>query len=80
MGSFYDVHLRRYSLIEAVPIGATRGLKTLQGYVSDLRYVFTSRELHRLEWFGTIGNLFPCYVELEGFLEYDGFSLLCWQS
>lgn len=73
LGSFYDVHLRRYSLIEAVPIGATRGLKTLQGYVSDLRYVFTPEGASQIGGFGTIGNLFPATWNWKAFWSMTAF-------
>jgi regulator of sigma E protease len=48
-----------YGFLESFPAGIAYGWKVLEGYVSDLKYVFTSEGAKSLGGFGTIGSLFP---------------------
>lgn len=48
-----------YGLLESIPAGAAYGIDVLDGYVSDLKYVFTSDGAKSLGGFGAIGSLFP---------------------
>lgn len=48
-----------YGFVESVPAGINYGLNVLSGYVSDLKYVFTSDGAKSLGGFGAIGSLFP---------------------
>ena len=48
-----------YSLLESIPVGISHGLKMLKGYVSDLKYIFTSDGVKSLGGFGAIGGMFP---------------------
>ncbi len=52
------VHLE-YGFFESIPAGIAYGWNVLKGYVSDLKYVFTTDGAKQLGGFGTIGNLFP---------------------
>ncbi len=49
----------KYGFFESFPAGIAYGWNVLSGYVSDLKYVFTSEGAKSLGGFGTIGNLFP---------------------
>ena len=55
----YQTVTRTYGFFESFPAGLMLGLNTLQGYVSDMKYVFTKEGATSLGGFGTIGNLFP---------------------
>ena len=48
-----------YSFLESIPAGSAYGINVLGGYVSDLKYVFTSDGAKSLGGFGAIGSLFP---------------------
>lgn len=55
----YEVTNLSYSFLSSFPAGATLGMNTLRGYVSDLKYVFTKQGAESLGGFGTIGSIFP---------------------
>lgn len=48
-----------YGVLESIPAGINYGLNVLGGYVSDLKYVFSSDGAKSLGGFGAIGSLFP---------------------
>lgn len=48
-----------FSFFQAFPAGAKRGVATLKGYVSQMRFVFTKDGLGNLSGFGGIGSMFP---------------------
>lgn len=48
-----------YSFLSSLPAGATLGVKTLKGYVSQMKYVFSKEGAKQLGGFGTIGSIFP---------------------
>jgi regulator of sigma E protease len=48
-----------YGLLESFPAGLFLGVRTLKGYVGDMKYVFTKEGATSLGGFGAIGNLFP---------------------
>lgn len=50
---------RDYSLISSFPAGAALGVKTLKGYVSQMKYLFSKEGAKQLGGFGTIGSIFP---------------------
>lgn len=49
----------RYSFFAAFPAGIKYGLRTLKGYITQFKYVFTKEGAGSLGGFGTLGNLFP---------------------
>jgi len=57
--SDYKVVKKEYGFFESFPAGVEYGMNVLSGYVSDLKYVFTSDGAKSLGGFGTIGSLFP---------------------
>ncbi len=48
-----------YSFFASFPAGMKYGLRTLKGYVSQFKHIFTKEGASSLGGFGTIGNLFP---------------------
>ena len=48
-----------YGFFESFPAGVSYGINVLKGYVSDMKYVFTSEGAKSLGGFGAIGSLFP---------------------
>lgn len=48
-----------YNLITCIPAGTGYAIDMLGGYVSDLKYVFTSEGAKQLGGFGAIGSMFP---------------------
>lgn len=48
-----------YDLISCIPAGIGYAIDMLNGYVSDLKYVFTAEGAKQLGGFGAIGSLFP---------------------
>jgi regulator of sigma E protease len=56
--AYSPVHLE-YGFWQSIPAGIGYAWKTLRGYVSDFRYVFTKEGAKSLGGFGTIGSIFP---------------------
>ena len=57
--SLYEPTTISYNFFESFPAGIKYGWNVLAGYVSDMKYVFTSDGAKSLGGFGTIGSLFP---------------------
>lgn len=55
----YGVVTVRYGFLASFPAGVRLGVQTLNGYVNDMKYVFTKEGASNLGGFGAIGNLFP---------------------
>ncbi|HZJ79454.1 MAG TPA: RIP metalloprotease RseP [Dysgonamonadaceae bacterium] len=49
----------KYSFFASFPQGVKFGVRTLKGYVSQFKYVFTREGASSLGGFGAIGNFFP---------------------
>lgn len=47
-----------YGFFESFPAGIDKGVRTLRGYVNDMKYVFTKEGASSLGGFGAIGNMF----------------------
>lgn len=69
----YPTITRTYSFFESFPAGAMKGINTLKGYVSDMKFVFTKEGASSLGGFGTIGGLFPPVFDWEMFWERTAF-------
>ena len=50
---------KEYSFFASIPAGVTLGVSTLQGYVSQMKYLFSKEGAKQLGGFGTIGSIFP---------------------
>lgn len=48
-----------YGFFESFPAGAALGVKTLKGYVGNMKYLFSKEGAKQLGGFGTIGSIFP---------------------
>ena len=48
-----------YSFFKSFPQGVKFGMRTLKGYISQFKYVFTREGASSLGGFGAIGNFFP---------------------
>ena len=57
--SLYKPYTREYGFFESIPAGIKYGWHVLEGYVSDMKYVFTADGAKSLGGFGAIGSLFP---------------------
>ena len=56
----YETVKVRYNFFASIPAGIRLGVNTLKGYVSDMKYVFTTKEgAQSVGGFGAIGGLFP---------------------
>ena len=59
MGKWIPVEKVTYTLAESFPAGIKLGWDTLEGYVKNLKHVFSKEGAKQLGGFGTIGSLFP---------------------
>ena len=50
---------KEYGFFASLPAGATLGVNTLKGYVSQMKYLFSKEGAKQLGGFGTIGSIFP---------------------
>ncbi len=72
----YRMDTIRYSLASAFPAGITHGWNVLEGYVSDLRYIFSAEGAKSVGSFGTIGSLFPATWDWAAFWQLTAFISL----
>ena len=71
--SLYGVETTSYGFFESFPAGISKGVNTLKGYVTDMKYVFTKEGAASLGGFGTIGGLFPASFDWQMFWERTAF-------
>ena len=71
--SKYEPTTFRYGFLESIPAGIGYGWHKLAGYVSDMKYVFTSEGAKSLGGFGAIGSLFPEAWDWHRFWEMTAF-------
>ena len=71
--SKYQPTTFRYGFLESIPAGISYGWHKLSGYVSDMKYVFTSEGAKSLGGFGAIGSLFPEVWDWHRFWEMTAF-------
>ena len=71
--TYFTFEHRDYGFFESFPEGIAYGWHTLSGYVSDLRYLFTSDGAKSVGSFGTIGNLFPSSFDWQAFWNITAF-------
>lgn len=55
----FPVVRAEYSFLSSFPAGAALGVKTLKGYVSNMKHVFSKEGAKQLGGFGTLGSIFP---------------------
>ncbi len=71
--SKYEPTTFHYGFLESIPAGIGYGWHKLAGYVSDMKYVFTSEGAKSLGGFGAIGSLFPEVWDWHRFWEMTAF-------
>lgn len=59
MDRLLPVVKREYGFFESFPAGVQLGVKTLKGYVGNMKYLFSKEGAKQLGGFGTIGSIFP---------------------
>ncbi len=69
----YKVTHKQYGFWESFPAGWRYGCDVLSGYVSDLKYVFTSDGVKSLGGFGAIGSMFPAQWDWYAFWRMTAF-------
>ena len=65
---------KEYAFFESFPAGVSLGVKTLKGYVGNMKYLFSKEGAKQLGGFGTIGSdrqHLPRYLGLAPVLVYD---------
>jgi regulator of sigma E protease len=62
-----------YNFFTSFPAGIKLGVKTLKGYIGDMKYVFTKEGASSLGGFGAIGSLFPAEWIWKAFWETTAF-------
>ena len=72
----YPIETVHYNLLNCFPAGITHGWKVLTGYVSDLRYLFSTDGMKSVGSFGTIGSLFPAAWDWAAFWQLTAFISL----
>ncbi|MBP8776813.1 MAG: RIP metalloprotease RseP [Bacteroidaceae bacterium] len=70
---YFRVCTKEYGALEAIPAGIQLGVKTLSGYVGDMKYVFTKEGANSLGGFGTIGSIFPATWNWYAFWQMTAF-------
>ena len=58
-GSTSSCNQERVWFFESFPAGVALGVKTLKGYVGNMKYLFSKEGAKQLGGFGTIGSIFP---------------------
>ena len=69
----YKVTTLEYSFFESFPAGVALGVNTLNGYVNDMKYVFTKEGAKSVGGFGTLGSIFPTVWDWHRFWEMTAF-------
>ena len=69
----YEPKTFKYGFFESIPAGIRYGWHKLSGYVSDMKYVFTSEGAKSIGGFGAIGSLFPETWDWHRFWEMTAF-------
>lgn len=76
MFDYYQLQHNDFGFWESFPAGISHGLTVLSGYVSDLKYMFTSEGVKNVGSFGTIGSIFPATWDWQSFWEITAFLSL----
>lgn len=58
-GRFMPIVKAEYGFFESFPAGAQLGVKTLKGYVGNMKHLFSKEGAKQLGGFGTLGSIFP---------------------
>ena len=69
----YKVQTDRYGFFASFPVGVTKGVETLKGYVSQSRFIFSKEGVKNLSGFAGIGKMFPAKWNWEQFWTMTAF-------
>lgn len=69
----YPTVTRTFGFFESFPAGIKHGVQVLEGYVDDLKYVFTKDGAQSIGSFGAIGSMFPTQWNWQRFWELTAF-------
>lgn len=64
---YYKPRTIEYGFFESFPAGVAYGWNMLEGYVGDLKYVFSKEGAKSVGSFGSIGNMFPAMWDWHAF-------------
>ena len=70
---YFPPRVETYGFFASLPAGVELGISTMQGYVNDLKYVFTKEGAGSLGGFGTIGSIFPAVWDWYSFWTMTAF-------
>ncbi len=59
LGRLLPIEKVSYGFFESFPAGINLGVKTLKGYVNNMKHLFSKEGVKQLGGFGTIGSIFP---------------------
>lgn len=71
--AIYPIETQHYNLITALPAGLDRAVQAITGYVSGLKYMFTSEGAKQMGGLGTMGKLFPSSFDWQSFWSITAF-------
>lgn len=63
----FKIETKEYGFFEALPAGIGKGISTLTGYVSSLKYLFTKEGAQSVGGFGAMGSMFPTFWDWHAF-------------
>ena len=69
----YKPVVKTYDFLSSIPAGISLGVNTLNGYVNDMKYVFTKEGASSVGGFATIGSIFPKVWDWERFWSMTAF-------
>lgn len=69
----YKTQTDRYGFFASFPVGITKGIETLKGYVSQSRFIFSKEGVKNLSGFAGIGKMFPAQWNWEQFWTMTAF-------
>lgn len=69
----YKMQTDQYGFFASFPVGVTKGIETLKGYVSQSRFIFSKEGVKNLSGFAGIGKMFPAQWNWEQFWTMTAF-------
>ena len=63
----FKIETKEYGFFEALPAGIGKGISTLTGYVTSLKYLFTKEGAQSVGGFGAMGSMFPTFWDWHTF-------------
>ena len=73
IAQLYELVDKKYTFFESIPVGISKGVNRLTGYVTSLKYMFTKEGAQSVGGFVAIGNIFPSVWNWRVFWEWTAF-------